>query len=1257
MLPNLFPAGSALHDAFSELQQRDVLHHRAKLAGESKRGLRPAGAESLAQPSVVASDDGGGGGGSRRHAPRALLQHAGGVVERRGMAEAAPLPAPSPSQRRQQQQQQQQQQEGQAASSPHGSTGSRYIPVSEIDFVGDPELPYLPQAAQARSLGPGRPIEGVSKAAMRERLLPKEQAAQFHFKQHLITRAVRRARAMDRESDEHAGMARDEGYDPKGLTSALGVLGGFGGGLGGGGGGGGAGAGADAAAAAAALAATKPFETPVGVATLKRCAPLVSLVGDLQRVNIAFDGAIEAAAGHRKELRRSLARVRATYLSLFEQQLAVTLHLHHTHSRAAHAESVLAERHVAEVESSFAMLRARALAAETSAAATSALLRNAQRENAELREELAELRLVEQEAKARHHADREAAMSKLLDLQQADMGERIKRAEEERRKQHMREKAALKAAASRNKINALDRRYRRSFTAGAGGGGADSPEALAAALAAEEARMNAANEEMLLLAGGQRGGGGGGVPGDGGAPDGPPRNMSTQTEVADDGLWDLSGGVPVEVTRGVVTRLMWDKLRNFCRCAFCRGRFALPQRGMLVGGRQQFRRESIFKEGAAVAATKRAVRQVARSGGGVPRSKKAGEWYVPDSIRIFMANLPRSVLAAPIRPMAWLAATANELYDAKLLADLEDDRDGVARQCLSDFLLGEMLRRHETRQKAELAVFEIIAAVKALYRATTLVHTFARFLELLGAVTSGEAGGTDAGAADADADAADELLLGAAAKGAAKRRRSSGASSQSRASLRVKSKRKGGKKGGKQGDGDKYRATKVQLEQAGLSEAGSLPPSCLHIYLHARDRLLKQVQPEAMQQLLAEQLAKEAKVIEDRSSLLLAARRGSKLPPSSSSSSSSSSQSRDRKASVGRHGGSPNGTTKNMGRRMSRLMGEQSTQALVTALEMQHSRRQSGRSEGGGHAGTPPAAGDAAAAAAAAASASAGASSAGGPGGVAAAAAAGGDLWFKLPDAAKDSEHVVCLDGMTRYVPLAHALEAFRASLSFLPADALEGYCRQLEQMATLYKGGAVAQPGTPGLRGDVRLIVRQTMLFDESKADADNKDYEGLLRGTDPDSVVVDVDLVLELLLEVVQIRVASLEGDLKKVFKAGDLNHDGVLSFDEFSAIVYCRAPHFSKRRCLRMFREALMCVAAANANASAANANANANANAAAAAAAAAASCLAACTPLTGACLLLFLLRAGPLQEWRQHQFFHRRGCVRVDLHESWPGLAAR
>jgi hypothetical protein len=39
------------------------------------------------------------------------------------------------------------------------------------------------------------------------------------------------------------------------------------------------------------------------------------------------------------------------------------------------------------------------------------------------------------------------------------------------------------------------------------------------------------------------------------------------------------------------------------------------------------------------------------------------------------------------------------------------------------------------------------------------------------------------------------------------------------------------------------------------------------------------------------------------------------------------------------------------------------------------------------------------------------------------------------------------------------------------------------------------------------------------------------------------------------------------------GDVNHDCVLTLDEFGAIIRRRKPQFSDRRILRMFREALM------------------------------------------------------------------------------------
>jgi Ca2+-binding EF-hand superfamily protein len=45
------------------------------------------------------------------------------------------------------------------------------------------------------------------------------------------------------------------------------------------------------------------------------------------------------------------------------------------------------------------------------------------------------------------------------------------------------------------------------------------------------------------------------------------------------------------------------------------------------------------------------------------------------------------------------------------------------------------------------------------------------------------------------------------------------------------------------------------------------------------------------------------------------------------------------------------------------------------------------------------------------------------------------------------------------------------------------------------------------------------------------------------------------------------------RKHFISGDDNGDGVLTFQEFVGIVSKIAPHFPKRRILKMFREALM------------------------------------------------------------------------------------
>jgi len=71
---------------------------------------------------------------------------------------------------------------------------------------------------------------------------------------------------------------------------------------------------------------------------------------------------------------------------------------------------------------------------------------------------------------------------------------------------------------------------------------------------------------------------------------------------------------------------------------------------------------------------------------------------------------------------------------------------------------------------------------------------------------------------------------------------------------------------------------------------------------------------------------------------------------------------------------------------------------------------------------------------------------------------------------------------------------------------------------------------------------------------------------------VLVNMDASLRIICECLMRRVSYVEGCLADIFLEGDTNKDGVLSFGEFMAIVGKVAPHFTDRRALRMYREAL-------------------------------------------------------------------------------------
>ena len=174
-------------------------------------------------------------------------------------------------------------------------------------------------------------------------------------------------------------------------------------------------------------------------------------------------------------------------------------------------------------------------------------------------------------------------------------------------------------------------------------------------------------------------------------------------------------------------------------------------------------------------------------------------------------------------------------------------------------------------------------------------------------------------------------------------------------------------------------------------------------------------------------------------------------------------------------------------------------------------------------------------------------------------------------------DHVITTDGVHFRVPLDRAVEVFRDVVNFFPERNMARFFRHIEHEAVLLtrRGGLHAPEGH---RMIVRSIMRSITLHQERRA-------RGGLGGEErPDLaedaanfhrdflVAVDLHVVMELAMEALLIRTQHLQERLKRLFVEGDDNGDGVLSYSEFHGIVSRVAPHFSDRRILRMFREAL-------------------------------------------------------------------------------------
>ncbi|KAI9993469.1 hypothetical protein PInf_015552 [Phytophthora infestans] len=171
-------------------------------------------------------------------------------------------------------------------------------------------------------------------------------------------------------------------------------------------------------------------------------------------------------------------------------------------------------------------------------------------------------------------------------------------------------------------------------------------------------------------------------------------------------------------------------------------------------------------------------------------------------------------------------------------------------------------------------------------------------------------------------------------------------------------------------------------------------------------------------------------------------------------------------------------------------------------------------------------------------------------------------------------EHVVQVEPTKKWVPLDHAITVLRWYSSCLPEDSISYYCRQVEHSTAIYDGHTLTE--IAGNRLAVRAEMRRVMLASEnpelSSSSAPVEGGKGRQRVSQP-RIVADVHKVLKLLMDALEQRHEGIKKDLRELFDSGDVNHDCVLTLDEFSAIIRQRKPHFSDRRILRMFRESLM------------------------------------------------------------------------------------
>jgi hypothetical protein len=196
------------------------------------------------------------------------------------------------------------------------------------------------------------------------------------------------------------------------------------------------------------------------------------------------------------------------------------------------------------------------------------------------------------------------------------------------------------------------------------------------------------------------------------------------------------------------------------------------------------------------------------------------------------------------------------------------------------------------------------------------------------------------------------------------------------------------------------------------------------------------------------------------------------------------------------------------------------------------------------------------------------------------------------------ANHVTQTKDCRTYVPLGHAITQMRRVTGFMAPRKLIKFMRTIERGVAMRRGDQHDRvhpvSNDTGGQTAVRFVMRSAMLDNvqvlgdgggDGGGDAGERKTKGSEGGGSNEEgqgvaveessewhVVCCLDTSMEVLLDILEVRSKQVYDELIRAFVEGDDNGDGVLSFDEFEAIIHDKRPEFSARRALRMFKIAL-------------------------------------------------------------------------------------